>query len=220
MQSESRDQPHPTEPFQANVESWDRHYRRDRARQSYPDENLVRLLRGIEPGAALDWGCGSGRHLQLLHELGFGPVCGLDSSAASIQICRERFPGAIVRQFRPPSESSPGDLRLPFDQSRFQVIVLWGVLHYNTAALQHTMLAAARNALQGGGTLLGTLRSDQDTHYQGNMDINTAPIQFFSERECRAVLGQHFERVELGFLERRPVGELERRVCHWIFRCH
>ncbi|MCB1326520.1 MAG: methyltransferase domain-containing protein [Leptospiraceae bacterium] len=190
--------------------AWDRHYGREKSRQSYPDENLVRLLGAIEPGPALDFGCGSGRHLVLLSELGFGPLYGADASAAARELSKESvFEARVLTPEQVRDQIAPGTL---------SVAIVWGVLHYNSAEVQSELLALLAAKLSPEAPLLGTLRSKNDTHYTTNSDISAAPIQFFDEREARDLLRQHFQEVELGYIERTPIGQLDRRICHWFFR--
>ncbi|MEQ9363228.1 MAG: methyltransferase domain-containing protein [Leptospirales bacterium] len=204
------------ERYDTTREAWERHYGREKSRQAYPDENLVRLLAHVEPGVALDLGCGSGRHLSLLLDFGFAPLHGCDTSEASLKISAEVCPPA--RLFRIDPAGTPENFRLPLLDGSCRVVVCWGVLHYNSDRLARAMLAEAARVLQPGGEVLGTLRSEGDTHFQGNADMDGAAIRLFTESDARGLLGRSFDRVELGYAERSPVGALDRRVCHWIFR--
>ena len=72
--------------------SWETHYTAGKSELLYPDENLVRLLKKNRllgsPGdlTAVDLGCGSGRHLRLLSDLGITRVIGLDASYNALVI--------------------------------------------------------------------------------------------------------------------------------------
>ena len=167
--------------------------------------------------AALDLGCGSGRHIQLLIDLGFHPVHGIDTSENSVRLCRSRFPGADFL-CPAPEMLARNEYALPHGDAHFQVVVLWGVLHYNSSPLQNAMLAEVRRMLVPGGCALGTLRAHGDTHFRNNADVGDAAMQYFTEDKARELLYSHFDRVEIGYMERTPVGDLSRRICHWIFR--
>ncbi|MBW7859246.1 MAG: hypothetical protein H3C43_13370, partial [Leptonema sp. (in: Bacteria)] len=66
------------------------------------------------------------------------------------------------------------------------------------------------------GQLLGTLRSTKDTQYTVS-DVSMAQIQFFTEDEAMSLLKPYFNKIELGFMERSPIGQLENRISHWFF---
>ncbi|MCB1320946.1 MAG: class I SAM-dependent methyltransferase, partial [Leptospiraceae bacterium] len=213
----SRDEPH-NESVHLNESAWDAHYRRSKARQSYPDENLVRLLKSHpHRGPALDFGCGSGRHRLLFSELGFAPVYGLDSSQTSIEMAASQAPFARLQKVDLNSLAA-GTFRLPFADASFDVLVAWGVLHYNPGAVAAALVREFYRVLRPAGLLAGTLRSDRDTHYHRNADISSSPIELYNEQQTRELLNAAFENFELGYMERTPVGELDRRIAHWIFR--
>lgn len=206
--------PAPEKPMM--TETWDKHYARARAEQSYPDENLVRLLSTIKPGPFFDLGTGSGRHLKLANELGFSPVVGADVSPNAVALCRKKYPFARVMVLD--EEEPEKEMRLPFPDGYFQTIAAWGVLHYNTREAAASLVAEVFRILRPGGHFVGTLRAEKDTHLAGNQDVPGLDVQYFDESGARRLLAASFNHVELGYAERSPVGELERRICHWIFR--
>ena len=81
------------------------------------------------PGAAtlLDIGCGTGRHLHRLSEIGFD-VCGVDGSQEMIEIAKKRYPGLPFYCGR------AEDIRL--EKSFDVVISLFHVLSYMQSNLQ------------------------------------------------------------------------------------
>jgi SAM-dependent methyltransferase len=106
----------------------------------------------------------------------------------------------------------------PLRSASLAAVVAWGVLHYNSPEEILGVLAETGRVLAPGGKFLGTLRAAGDSHFASNGDMLGAAIRFFSETEARQLLqGAGFTNVQLGYAERAPVGELERRVCHWIF---
>lgn len=196
--------------------AWDAHYRRERSVQEYPDENLVRILKKLPLGPALDLGCGSGRHLKLLRDLGYDPVYGADLSSESIRICRERQPYAFLFG---PSEifPRPDHFRLPLPDATVELVILWGVLHYNTDEVATAMLEEASRVLAPGGVMTGTLRSSNDTHFKENQDINHSHMQYFTESQARDLLSLYLTDIKIGYIERCPPEEPERRIAHWVF---
>lgn len=203
---------------QKNVQAWDSHYKKQKSRQIWPDENLVRILKPLTPGSALDLGCGSGRHLRLLLDLGYSPVFGLDTSAQAIQLCKKAEPKAQCQKLDTISGNKVDIFKFNPD-IMLDLIVAWGVLHYNSPDLQLNMIQQLYDHLKPGGTFTGTFRSDKDTHYRENSDINSAPIYLFNEAQVKEILSKNFENIKLGYLERGPIGNHHKKVCHWIFVC-
>lgn len=204
--------------MKAVKELWDDHYRKSKSRLAYPDENLVRLLGDLPAGAALDLGCGSGRHLPILENFGFHPVIGVDVSETGVELCCTLHPQYEFHHLKV-DESDPRSLSLNFEDDSLRLVVLWGVLHYNSEPIRNRLLEEVARVLSPDGTLLGTLRAGSDTHLRDNADLPGIAVRYFDEAETRALLGARFGVVELGYMERTVVGDLERKISHWIFRC-
>jgi SAM-dependent methyltransferase len=199
----------------SNPEIWDNHYNREKSRLAFPDENLVRILSRILPGgSALDHGAGSGRHSVLLKSFGFN-VSACDYSFKSIQAIRELIPEANTNLIT--------TLELPYDDSIFDLVVSWGVLHYNSLEDASKIVSEIKRILKPGGYFVGTVRSSQDTHLKANQgvigmeDLSGAKVKLYSLDDVKLLL-QDFISKEFGYMERTPIGKLEERICHWIFQ--
>lgn len=196
---------------------WNRHYQTEKSRQLYPDENLVRLLAAArselnpENASALDYGFGSGRHLQLLHEMRFARIAGCEISDVAFEQGRRSFPELDLRLV------AEADSTLPFDDASFDVIVCWGVLHYLSDHERLGLLEEFSRLLTPNGLLVGTLRSDRDTHF-AHSDVHDARMTLFSDEDARMLLSPFLKNLELGHMERTPIGRLDLRIAHWFFR--
>ncbi|AKH76841.1 methyltransferase domain-containing protein [Leptospira interrogans] len=198
--------------------AWNFHYTRTKSRLSYPDENLVRMLSKIdsnkqEEKKALDFGTGSGRHCVLLNEFGY-QVYATDYTENSIKTVQEMFP--FVKT------SLGGAPPFPFKENFFDVIVSWGVLHYNSVRSARDILKEKMRILKKGGYLAGSVRAVGDTHLQvqetvvGTADLKGAYTRFYTLEELKEDL-KGFSHIDFGYTERTPLGKLEERICHWIF---
>ncbi|MBV6344965.1 class I SAM-dependent methyltransferase [Leptospira interrogans] len=198
--------------------AWNFHYTRTKSRLSYPDENLVRMLSKIdsnkqEEKKALDFGTGSGRHCVLLNEFGY-QVYATDYTENSIKTVQEMFP--FVKT------SLGGAPPFPFEENFFDVIVSWGVLHYNSVRSARDILKEKMRILKKGGYLAGSVRAVGDTHLQvqetvvGTADLKGAYTHFYTLEELKEDL-KGFSHIDFGYTERTPLGKLEERICHWIF---
>jgi SAM-dependent methyltransferase len=205
--------------------SWEEHYRRERSVLAYPDENLVRMLQrhlnSIEfPGLlkAIDLGCGSGRHLKLLDESGISSVTGIDNSFNALRICRENYRSYLLQS---------DNLDLPIKESSIDIAVAWGSLHYNHKKEIPRMTDEIFRILKPGGILLATLRSKRDTlmkkgkHLENDVwhtdldDIEGSLVSFYSEDEVKQYFCS-FSSLKYGIMERSIVGDMEKRISHWV----
>lgn len=205
--------------------AWEIHYNRNKSILHYPDENLVRLLklyiaeRNPENKRALDAGCGTGRHLKLLHELGFGYTVGIDLSENALVTC-----GKILQQ---PVIRANLD-RIPFHDGSFDIVVSWGSLHYNSKQETNILIGEIHRVLAEGGRLMGTLRNHRDTYltrktHMGDntwvvdtSDIRNSVVSFYEEEEIRHILGR-FSDSRYGVMERTPPGSINKVLSHWYF---
>jgi ubiquinone/menaquinone biosynthesis C-methylase UbiE len=205
--------------------SWDCHYTTARSELLYPDENLVRLLARTTAVmgdrtacTAVDLGCGSGRHLKLLFELGLSRIIGLDASHGALLLSRKSGGSMLVR----------GDnMSLPLKNETADIIIAWGSLHYNNKTDLPVMLSEIARILKPGGHLLATLRSSRDTFMKkgkhlGNdtwvtdlRDISGSIASFYNEDELRNELYIFSERA-YGLMERTLIGDLASLISHWI----
>lgn len=206
--------------------SWENHYQRKKSILAYPDENLVRMIKknfGDNPEKglrALDLGCGSGRHVRLLHELGIADVTGSDISEKGLLVTRENYGSNIVQN---------DNRDIPFRENTFDIIVAWGSLHYNNKSEISGMLDEIKRVLKKNGMLFATMRCSRDTHLKkgkhlGNdvwitelNDISGSIASFYSEDEIKKYFSI-FEKFEYGLVERTIIGDTKSLVSHWVLQ--
>lgn len=192
-----------------NRDVWDTHYTRPQARQLYPDENIVRVLKRefahVVPGSiALDLGSGSGRHLPLLAEH-FVRTIACDFSLNSLKLYARENLGAFQAALP----------ELPFAETSFDFILCWGVLHYLKGDALKPAIAEILRVLKHGGKIFLTLRSDSDTHLNAQLgagDLKDGHANLFSKEETLSLF-DGFARTSYGFIARQPLGE-EQVVAH------
>ncbi len=203
------------------TQSWNKHYTRDTSVLLYPDEQLVRMLAKYAGNKkrALDVGCGTGRHVKLLHEYGCTFVVGIDISFNALKHCKKNVQGSFVQA---------NTQRIPFGDSSFDIVVAWGSLHYTTKDTLPQMLQEIKRILCPQGVFFGTLRSTHDTYiaqgkHLGNntwetalSDINGAVVSLFSFDEVKAYL-QVFDDYHIGLMERTVLDDIDKKLSHWYF---
>ncbi len=204
---------------------WETHYKRLKSVLLYPDENLVRMLKSYISSnqnqniTAIDLGCGSGRHLSLLSELGVEKVIGLDNSINALSLTNELYRLPLVQ----------GDnTSLSFKENSFDIIISWGSLHYCKKDLLNKQLKEIHGITKKHGRLFGTLRSINDTYLKRGKDlgggtwitdigdIKDQVVSFYSEDELRFALNI-FNVFEYGIMERTIIGDMEKIISHWVF---
>lgn len=160
---------------------WDACWDHEEAQPWYPDEQVVRFLAryvsrrvGVAPGAvrhtqgeapsALDLGCGKGRHVVLMRELGIDAF-GLDVSEKAIAFAREWLA----------SRGKSADLRagsmteLPYADRQFDCVISHGVFDHALAAVRERAVAEVERVLKPGGWFFVSLISESDSAFgEGN----------------------------------------------------
>ncbi len=205
--------------------SWERHYRREKSSLSYPDENLVRLLshqlkdRNAERLTALDMGCGSGRHLRLLADMGLGTICGSDYSIEGLRHSKRFSEAGLINSL---------NSAMPFKDNSFDIVISWGSLHYSHKEETGKMIDEVRRILNAGGVFLGTLRCERDSYLKrgtelGNntwatdlQDLSGSVVSFFNLEEIKELF-KNFPCPRFGIMERSPLGDIESIISHWFF---
>jgi 2-polyprenyl-3-methyl-5-hydroxy-6-metoxy-1,4-benzoquinol methylase len=130
------------------AEDWDRRWE-DKALhvRGGPSEVVVAALAGVAPGAALDIGCGNGRHAVWLAEHGFR-VTAVDFSEEALRQARERAADAGVEV-----DWVQADIRTYEPGVEAFSLVLVGYVHLPPDE-RREVLRRASAAVAAGGTLL------------------------------------------------------------------
>ena len=138
----------------AGSERWAAFYRTG-AGSRFPDENLVRLVRGKyadlpRTGRALDVGFGTGNNLVMLAQSGY--------EAHGLEVAEECLGSARAMASRAGVDVSVGMLtgtELSYPDSYFDLVVSWNAVHYHgSRALVARALAEFYRVLRVGGVLL------------------------------------------------------------------
>ena len=196
--------------------SWDKHYLRKKSFLHYPDENFVRILSKItllENSRVFDLGAGNGRHSFYMKTLGYEIFSG-DVSPNAISMIQKQ--NQEVRSFL------IQDITYPFKEHFFDLIVCWGVLHYNSYSDASKMIKEIQRILKKDHYFIGSIRSDRDTHLNLKnskiqlQDLKGAYACLYSLEKVQNLLAD-FSDVQIGYTERTPIGYIEEKISHWIF---
>lgn len=207
-----------------NKDAWETHYYRKKSELTYPDENLVRILKkritlkDAPSLNAIDIGCGSGRHLQLLTDLGIDMIFGSDLSYQALTICQKnRFTNILQCDNR----------KLPLKDNSIDIVLAWGSLHYAPKEDLCVMLNEIHRILKKNGILCCTLRSSRDTYLKkgkhlGNdtwitdlNDIAGSLVSFYNEHDIQKNFNC-FSSFTYGIIDRSIMGDVSQIISHWV----
>lgn len=126
---------------------WDERYSRGEHATSEPGKLLVRVVKNLKPGRALDIACGAGRHSIYLASLGW-EVTAVDSSRVGLEILRERArAGGVTVNARIENLESG---KFQIDKDAFDLIC---VFYY----LQRDLFQRLEVGLRAGGTFIAAI---------------------------------------------------------------
>ncbi len=204
---------------------WNNHYKKEKSVLSYPDENLVRLLKKKKeilqnPNnlTVVDLGCGSGRHVKLIKDLGVDNVIGMDYSLNGLKITSENFSSHVIQN---------DNKKIPLKSNSVDIIVAWGSLHYNKKQDLPIMIKEIYRVLKKDGIFYGTIRSSNDSYLKkgkhlGNdcwqtdlKDIKGSITSFYDEEELNKQF-EIFNNLNYGLIERTILGDLTKKISHWV----
>ncbi|MBU1390586.1 MAG: class I SAM-dependent methyltransferase [Gammaproteobacteria bacterium] len=141
--------------------SWETHYREVRAKKPlvWPDINVIRQVSRLDlksDARLLDLGCGEGRNIRALLELGFRQVYGADQSAAALEIVKSRYQ---LPQQQLLCGSVP-DVLTPFSAQHFDMVLCWGLMHY--LKQPEVTLQAISHVLKSGASLIISFNAKEE----------------------------------------------------------
>ena len=164
------------------VDSWDEFYRTNRrAWRGVTDISDLGFRSGMR---VLEVGCGNGKTLAALKELGCD-VVGVDFSEEAVISCRQLIPGVDARQ---------GDiLNLEFDDSSFDAVVLFHVLEHVLPEDMGKASSEVARVLRPGGRAyvrsfsVGDMRSEKGERISDDMVIrgNGIRYRYYSEESLK-----------------------------------
>lgn len=139
------------------VARWKRLYDSDRFNLKYPSEHAIRFLHRHSAqtpnvcSLALDIGCGAGRHLRLMREMGY-QAYGLDCAENALRWDRANSLSVVIRDFTD----------IGFADNLFDVALAYGVFYYGTPTDMRMAVNEMHRVLRPGGQGLVKTRTPHD----------------------------------------------------------
>lgn len=195
---------------EANRDTWNKHYLRDKSRLGIPDENIVRFINHYirnhpenRNPYILEIGSGSGRNLEYLRTFS-SQVFGMDFAQ-----------NGLIGQKKVVCAASHEN---PFKENTFDIVIAWGILHYLSLNHIEKTLNEVKKILKPKGIFLGTIRSNKDTHLKNVLDkgdLKNGNAELYSESEVFNLFNS-FKQTQLGFIMRQQPGD-PGIIAHHIF---
>jgi SAM-dependent methyltransferase len=142
-------------------------HRDKRHRLTYPSEHVVRFLKNLDhldPGYALDIGCGVGRHLALLEAFGYRAF-GVDSSWHAVKHAEAVMADNRERRVW---RGDMGNLGEHLNREDFfDVVLAYGVFYYGTRDDMAAAIAEMHRVMRPGGHGFVKTRSIHDWRASG-----------------------------------------------------
>lgn len=162
---------------------WDACWEHEENQPWYPDEQVVRFLAryvsrrigvaadavrhagGAVP-AGLDLGCGKGRHVVLMRELGI-EAYGIDVSDNAIAFARQWLAARGLT-----AKLATGLMsRLPYPDARFDFVVSHGVFDHVLAVVRQAALVEVERVLKPGGWFFVSVISERDSAFGHGREV-------------------------------------------------
>lgn len=139
---------------------WDERYRSGEHASKEPSPFLVKAIKGLKPGCALDIACGAGRHSIFLAEHGWR-VTAVDSSRVGIEILRQRAGEGSARILAGGTQAScllEIDARVvDLENSEFEIGPETYDLICDFYYLQRDLFPAMRAGVKPGGSVVAAI---------------------------------------------------------------
>lgn len=195
--------------IEQQLNHWEQFYNSSLANLKYPNEAVIRFIKGNFKvnSNILDLGCGSGRHVLFLAEEGYS-VSGIDFSSTAISNVR-----TALQQNSLQAELITGSIvSLPFESETFDGVISFAVMYYFVVEDIKKIIAEIYRVLKPNGKAFIVVRGTEDMRYGKGQEVerNTyklstnfsneeGMLMHFFERNELLTLFSSFSNIEIGF---------------------
>ncbi len=137
----------------------------------YPVEEVVRMLKRYcknpETSTILDFGCGSGRNIRPMLDMGFKKIIATDYNEECLELTRSN-----LREKKHNVEYLKNNRKqIPLSDNSLDCMVAWGVLFAFTAQERQDFLKEIHRVLKPNGFLIADYRGKRDNLYGRGTEI-------------------------------------------------
>ena len=207
--------------------TWDELFKQEEFRWRQPHRTVVAFADVLRPRGAqavLDLGCGAGRHVIYLTQLGFR-VCGTDISETGLGATRAWLAAEKLTAHLHLSDMTA----LPHPDAHFDAVISMYVIYHNPLGNIQRTVAEIERVLRPGGRALLTLISTRGYRYGQGQEIepdtflpetgpDTGHPHHFCDEACARALLASFDLTELYLDENEEIlaDGSSRRHSHWV----
>lgn len=155
-----------------NNRQWNMMHKRKRHQPVYPAESVIRFVSGIrkeddDPTRILDAGCGAGRHVIMISNLGCIPY-GVDYSQSGIEHTIKLLIDSGYSQYSSNIKKASVD-DIPFSNDYFDGLICYGVLVYLVPEQIKKSISEFFRVLKPGGSIMLQIRTIEDYRYRSDI---------------------------------------------------
>ncbi len=136
----------------------------------YPNEYLTRYIYANKRdfNSILDFGCGDGRHLEMIARAGIKDIIGVDYNSTAIEVAKNRCQKYSIKLYQNNQNSKLKDL---IQRDNLDCVVCWGITLTNAYYMTSEIFKQFTKILKPNGKVIANWRAQDDSLYGDGKEI-------------------------------------------------
>lgn len=136
----------------------------------YPNEYLTRYIYANKRdfNSILDFGCGDGRHLEMIARAGIKDIIGVDYNSTAIEVAKNRCQKYSIKLYQNNQNSNLKDL---IQRDNLDCVVCWGITLTNAYYAISDIFKQFTKILKPNGKVIANWRAQDDSLYGDGKEI-------------------------------------------------
>ena len=136
----------------------------------YPNEYLTRYIYANKRdfNSILDFGCGDGRHLEMIARAGIKDIIGVDYNSTAIEVAKNRCQKYSIKLYQNNQNSNLKDL---IQRDNLDCVVCWGITLTNAYYMTSEIFKQFAKILKPNGKVIANWRAQDDSLYGDGKEI-------------------------------------------------
>lgn len=146
----------------------------------YPNEYLTRYIYANRRdfNSILDFGCGDGRHLEMIARAGIKDIIGVDYNSTAIEVAKNRCQKYSIKLYQ---NNQNSNLKNLIQRDNLDCVVCWGITLTNAYYATSDIFKQFTKILKPNGKVIANWRAQDDSLYGDGKEI--AKDTFIIERD-------------------------------------